>query len=283
MLPVPTALLDALLAEDAPCGDLTTRALGLEGQAARISFQARHAQVVACSDVAAALLRHVGVDVRFCAPPGQSVEAGGSILQAHGSAGAVFLAWKQAQTLMEWAGGVASDASEIRHAAQAVDTRAVVACTRKAPPTMRLLAARAVLAGGAVLHRASLSETVLVFPEHRAFLPARGYEAIARLRQTMPERKIVVEVTSVEEALAVLGTGADILQLEKFSPQDVRLLAQTMQAACAGATPPLLAAAGGIGPHNAASYVQAGALILVTSHPYQASPRDIQVRIDPLS
>ena len=36
------------------------------------------------------------------------------------------------------------------------------------------LTARGVWAGGAVMHRLGLSETLLVFPEHRSFLPPRA-------------------------------------------------------------------------------------------------------------
>lgn len=41
----------------------------------------------------------------------------------------------------------------------------------------------------------------------------------------------------------------------------------------------LKAAAGGINAGNAAAYAQAGADVLVTSSPYVAKPRDVQVRI----
>jgi hypothetical protein len=45
-----------------------------------------------------------------------------------------------------------------------------VACTRKSILDTKQFAVAAVKAGGAVMHRLGLSETVLVFPEHRAFL-----------------------------------------------------------------------------------------------------------------
>ncbi|WP_338333170.1 ModD protein [Acetobacter sp. LMG 32666] len=283
MLHVPTGLLEALLAEDAPCGDLTTHSLGLCGQGARISFTARMPQVVACSEVAAALFRHVGGRVCFSAPAGQWAAAGESILQVEGPAEALFLAWKQAQTLMEWAGGIASDAHAVVQAARRVRPDVAVACTRKAPPGMRGLAMRAIMAGGAVMHRTGLSETVLVFPEHRMFLPAGGYAAVARLKQDLPERKIVVEVTSIDEALSFLEAKPDILQLEKFPLQDVAALKSRLDGLEPHEHTPLLAVAGSVNPDNAADYVQAGAHILVTSYPYFAKPRDIQVRIDPMS
>jgi molybdenum transport protein len=43
----------------------------------------------------------------------------------------------------------------------------------------------------------------------------------------------------------------------------------------------LVAAAGGINAGNAAAYARAGADVVVTSAPYLARPRDVQVRISP--
>jgi len=43
----------------------------------------------------------------------------------------------------------------------------------------------------------------------------------------------------------------------------------------------LLAAAGGVNAENAADYARAGADILVTSAPYVAKPRDVQVKLTP--
>ena len=44
---------------------------------------------------------------------------------------------------------------------------------------------------------------------------------------------------------------------------------------------PLIAAAGGINATNAGDYAAAGADLLVTSAPYWAPPKDVQVRFQP--
>jgi molybdenum transport protein len=94
-----------------------------------------------------------------------------------------------AQTLVEIWSGIATAARAIVDAATAVSPDVVVACTRKNVPGTKSYAVRAVRAGGAVMHRLGLSETVLVFPEHRAFLgdePLR--ETVRRLRRAAPEK-----------------------------------------------------------------------------------------------
>ena len=129
------------------------------------------------------------------------------------------------------------------------------------------------------MHRLGLSETVLLFPEHRAFL---GDEPLAttveRLRRGGPEKKLVIEVTSVEAAVAATEAGFDVVQVEKFAPADVGTLVERLRNA---RRRPEIAVAGGVNSVNAAAYAQAGANILVTSSPYLARPRDVQVRIKP--
>ena len=68
--------------------------------------------------------------------------------------------------------------------------------------------------------------------------------------------------------------GADVLQLEKFSPADVALTVKQLQQTGLAV---LLAVAGGVNAQNAADFARAGADILVTSAPYWAAPCDVKV------
>jgi molybdenum transport protein len=277
LLPVPASLIDAVLAEDVPHGDLTTHALGIGAEPGEARFAARGPMVVACVEEAARILQTAGATVRMAMPSGTAAAAHDILLTAYGSAGALLAGWKAAQTLMEWAAGIATATRDIVAAAQAVRPAIRVACTRKTAPLTRALAARAVLAGGGTMHRLGLSETILLFPEHRAFLPGGLAEALARLRAEAPERKIVVEVTDAEQALLAATGGADVVQLEKFTPDSVRDVRSMLDRQA----PPraVLAAAGGVTAANAAAYAAAGADVLVTSAPYAAPPCDVAVTI----
>ena len=179
--------------------------------------------------------------------------------------------------------GVATEAQAIVAAATAVSPRIAVACTRKNIPGTKRFAVAAVKAGGAGMHRLGLSETVLVFPEHRAFLGTEPFVGmVERLRQAAPEKKLVVEVNTIEAAIVAVTVGFDVIQAEKFTPDQIAsLIAGTSVGV--GRARPLVAAAGGIHAGNAAAYAQAGANILVTSSHYLARQRDVQVMIEPAS
>ena len=144
-----------------------------------------------------------------------------------------------------------------------------VACTRKNAPGTKALSIKAIQAGGAIAHRLGLSETLLVFAEHRLFLDEPPSATIARLRNRQPEKKIVVEVVSADEALTWAHAGADVLQLEKFTPAALTACRARLEAE---GLRPVLVAAGGVRVENAADYVTAGAAMIATSAPYHAAP-----------
>ncbi|MBU1235541.1 MAG: ModD protein [Gammaproteobacteria bacterium] len=260
--------LRCLLDDDAGGGDLTTDALGIGGLTGRIEFFARQPMTVCCTEEAARMFELAGAQAERLCASGASAPAGTPLLRATGDAASLHRAWKATQVLVEWASGIATATSAIVAAAGETP----VACTRKNAPGTKALSIKAVRAGGAIVHRLGLSETLLVFAEHRMFLDETPGQTTVRLKRRQPEKKVVVEVGSVAEARLWAEAGADVLQLEKFSPEQIA----ESRAAMADFRV-VLAAAGGVNAGNAAAYVQAGADLLVTSAPYSAPPRDVQV------
>ena len=260
-----------LLHDDVPCGDLTTETAGLAPQAARLEFRARQDMVVCAIEEAARLFTLSGAKADVHVHSGQHAGKDELLLEAQGNAQILHRVWKTAQVLVEWASGISTASAAIVNAASPV----AVACTRKNVPGTKALSVKAVRAGGATMHRLGLSESMLLFPEHRMYLDETPAATVARVRRAEPERKLVVEVVTVEEAVVWAGAGAEVLQLEKFAPESV---AECRSALDRLGLEPVLAAAGGIRADNAAAYVQAGANLLVTSAPYTAPPRDVQVR-----
>ncbi|HMO47044.1 MAG TPA: ModD protein [Rubrivivax sp.] len=271
------AALQALLAEDAPFGDLTSSGLALCDRAGAVEFSARAAMVVAGTEEAARLIELCGARARVVRGSAERVDGGALLIRAEGGAEALLLAWKLAQNLVEWGSGIASATRRIVDELAGAGHAIPVACTRKGFPGTRALAAKAVRVGGGVMHRLGLSESLLVFPEHRAFLADEALPArIAALRSAQREKKLVVEVTSEDEALRMAALGADVLQLERFSPDGLAALRRRLDEA---GRRPLLAPAGGVNLGNAVAFAAAGADFLVTSSPYLAGPADVKVRV----
>lgn len=272
--------LESLLLEDSPCGDATTFALGISSQPGRLVFRSRYEMVVCGSEEALRLGQLCGVTA---AGPirvsGERLAAGEEILCLEGEAAKLHRVWKTAQTLMEYLSGIATCAADIVVAARRANPQIGIACTRKNFPGTKAASIKAVLCSGASAHRLSLSETLLIFAEHRIFLgdepPA---STVQRLRRQWPERAVVVEVSNEDEAKLWQQAGADILQLEKMSPEMVHRIKLGLPTTSSTR----LAAAGGVNLANAEAYARAGADLLVTSAPYFAPPRDVAVSLNAL-
>ena len=271
MSSVDDALLRTLLDDDCGLGDLTTDALGIGHAEGRFEFSARQPMCVCGVEEAERLGELCGLRVRCQTRSGAALQSGDPILEAAGAAEGLHRAWKTAQVLIEWSSGIASCAADIVAAASGIR----VACTRKHPPGTKRLAVKSIRAGGATMHRLGLAETLLVFPEHRLFLTEAPCDTVSRLAHAEPEKRVVVEVRDITEAVIWAQAGAGVLQLEKFSPAAVRDCRQRL---AESGLRPLLAVAGGITAANAADYVAAGAGLLVTSAPFAAPPRDVAVR-----
>lgn len=279
---IPRIELERLLDDDVPHGDLTTDGLGIGSTPGVMAFHARGPMVLALAEEAGAILEIAGCEVELCAASGDRLAAEDLILRAKGPASALLRGWKVAQTLIEVWSGVATAARTMVDAARTVSPDIPVACTRKNVPGTKRFAVTAVKAGGAIMHRLGLSETVLVFPEHLRFLNGVPLtETVKRLRQRAPEKKLVVEINTIEAGIAAATAGFDVIQAEKFAPTEIAELVASLNALAPPRARPLVAAAGGVNAENAAAYARAGADILVTSAPYLARPCDVQVRIGP--
>ncbi|MDD5058793.1 MAG: ModD protein [Sideroxydans sp.] len=262
--------LSRLLRDDVPCGDLTTETSGIGQRPARLEFCARQDMVVCAIEEAARLFALCGAEVKMSVRSGLAVSQDELLLQARGDAQMLHRAWKTAQVLVEWASGISTATAAIVKAAAPV----AVACTRKNVPGTKALSVKAVRAGGATMHRLGLSESLLLFAEHRLYLDESQACTVARFKRAEPEKKLAVEVANIEEAILWARAGADVLQLEKFSPG---ALADCRNALNNAGLHVVLAAAGGVCADNAFAYARAGADLLVTSAPYTAPPKDVRV------
>jgi molybdenum transport protein len=265
----------SLYQEDVPLGDLTTSALQLGSQQGVIEFSARYDMCCCAIEEIARLLTLKGLVVNIVKHSGQWVKAGTILLSASGSSATALACWKISQNLMEWSGGIATASYQLVEAAKQVNPDSHIVCTRKNTPGTKKMSIKAIRSGGAAMHRLGLSESILIFAEHCQFSSANPEELVNQTKAYSPELNITVEVNSIQDALIWATAGVDILQLEKMSPYQIK---QCREQLSEHGLTTMIAAAGGINLDNVGQYANCGADLLVTSWPYQARPKDIQVR-----
>ena len=270
--------LDDFLLEDIYRGDLTTRALGLDNVPARILFKRKNAGIVAGISVAEKLLKKLDIEPQVYVQEGEVVDAGTVLLSAVASGDKLHQAWKVVQLVLEWSCGVAQYTTDMIANAKAIHPHAVVACTRKSIPNTRKLATNAVLAAGGHIHRQGMSETLLVFTNHRNLLeePDNWSAIVERLRREAPENKITLEADNFSQFEQMLDAEPDIIQLDKWSVDDVK---RALSLVVSGKKI-TLSVAGGVNKNNIADYAKLGIHLFITSAPYYAPPEDIKVVIE---
>lgn len=264
--------------EDVGLIDVTTVGLEIGACAAKITFATREPIVVCGVEYVDEMCRRLGLRTEVFKVCGDHLNAGDVILIAHGRADAAHKAWKVSQNILEFSSGIASKTHRMVALAREHNPYIELLTTRKIFPRTKELSLKAVYAGGGAHHRLGLYDSILVFEQHRAFFESdAAFEAqFKKMKQKYLEKKIVVEVASLDEARYFATLGADILQCEKMS---FEVLAQCV--ALKKEFPSLLlSATGGIGEHNIALYAKTGVDCIVTSSPYHAKPSDIKVSIE---
>ena len=275
-----TELIERLLHEDVPYGDLTSRLLELPPTPARMRVIARDPVVLAGGEVAAAIGERVGATLLRCAAEGEAIPAGGVLLELDGPAPALHRAWKVMASVLEGCCGIAGRTRAVVNAAAAGNPAVQVFTTRKSFPGTKELAISAVLAGGAFPHRLGLSETVLVFAQHIAFIGGLPglLERLPQLRRRACEKLVLVEVERPADALAVARAGVGGIQFDKLGVDDLAAVVPHLRAIDPAVR---LIAAGGITAANASSYAATGVDALATSWVFAAPPADLKVVIEP--
>lgn len=275
------ATLDGWLEEDIGYFDLTSTVLAIGEQPAQICWVARNDMVAACSEEVASLVQRSGGRVTQAQPSGSQIAAGAPIVTAEGSAQGLLNCWKVAQNLLEYACSVATRTKDMCLQAHQVNQHVGILTTRKHPPGLRRIAQKAALAGGAAPHRLGLSETVLVFPQHRALL-SDGWQSVRAALEChkgrLIEKKIVIETETLDEAHKAMNAGADVIQFDKVSPQELKQWCPLLRGQWPGIK---IIAAGGINLGNVQAYAASGVDALVTSSVYFGPPADIGVVVTP--
>ena len=271
--------LDDLLLEDIYRGDLTTHALGIENIPAKILFKRKNAGIVAGVSVAEKLLKKLDIQPHLYVKEGEWVESGTLLISAEGISEQLHQPWKVVQLVLEWSCGVAQYTAEMIANAKAVNPSAVVGCTRKSISNTRKLATNAVLAAGGHIHRQGVSETLLVFTNHRNLLsdPNDWTKIVDRLRQEAPENKITLEADNCAQFEQMYVAEPDIIQLDKWSLDDVKKALALLQSKQKDI---LLSVVGGVNKDNVSDYAKLGIRLFTTSAPYYAPPEDIKVVIE---
>ena len=253
------------LAEDAPAGDVTSRSTIPDGTRCTAELVVKQDGVLAGVDAAqavfdaAAARDRTDVAVDWKAAAGDRVAPGDRAALIRGDARTVLAAERPALNLLGHCSGIATVTRAYVDAA----APAQILCTRKTLPGLRSVERAAVAAGGGTLHRASLSDAILIKDTH-VRIAGGVAEAVRRARtEGMP---VEVEVETLEQLDEALAEGAERILLDNPTPERVREAIERV------GDPMRLEISGGVTLENVRSFVDAGARALSVGRLTHSAP-----------
>ena len=212
-------LIKTALLEDINYCDVTTDYLIPAEQMGKGKLVAKAEGILCGVEVAARVFELIDSDIKIeiLIKDGESVKYGDEIMRLEGRTASLLKGERTALNLIQHMSGIATAANQATKLVEG--TNASIADTRKTLPGMRPLQKYAVMTGGAKNHRYNLSDAAMLKDNH---IDAAGgiRAAVTALRKKIGHMtKIEVETRNLDELKEALAVGADIIMLDKMSPE----------------------------------------------------------------
>ena len=267
------AIVHRALEEDAPNGDVTSQLVVPATSLCTAELIAKEPGVLAGTAVARTVFDLTAqqddteVAQQWRLQDGAPLAPGSVIATFSGAFRTVLRAERPAINFLSHLCGIATLTRRFVQAA----APAQVLCTRKTLPGLRSLERRAVAAGGGSLHRASLSDAILIKDNHLRAAESVG-QAIERAKAGgLP---VEVEVETLEQLEQAITAGADRILLDNATPELVRSAVELV------GDPRRLEISGGVTLDTVQDLVAAGARIVSVGRLTHSAPSlDISLEV----
>lgn len=274
-------LIDKFIREDVPYIDLTTLILGIGDQKGSIQFFSREDAVLCGTEEVTKIFNRLNIDLIKTCVSGSIIKKNEIFLEGIGKAEDLHMAWKVSQNLLDYSSGIATKTKKLIDKISTINPNIHIIATRKVIPGTKELAIKAVIAGGGLPHRLGLSETILIFKQHLNFLGGidKLNKIIKSVKSRACEKKVIVEIENLEQAIELSKSGVDGIQFDKIPYDKLKENVSIIR----NINPSIIIlASGGINENNIIEYAKTGVNAIVTTSIYHAQPIDIGCNIIPL-
>jgi len=249
--------LQKMLAEDVGQGDITTASIVPENCTAEAKVMVKEPGIAAGIEEAKILLESLGLKVKASVTDGEKIKAKQVLMEILGDARTILSVERTLLNLLSRMSGIATTTRKLVENINKAGLKTKVACTRKTAPGLLYFDKKAVLVGGGDAHRLHLDDMVLVKGNHIAVAGSLE-DAIKKVRENVSfSKRVEVEVTNIEDALAAAKAEVEIIMLDNFSPeQTVRTVKLLKKAGFLEKV--LLEASGGITTENIMGFASTG-------------------------
>jgi nicotinate-nucleotide pyrophosphorylase (carboxylating) len=184
---------------------------------------------------------------------GDEVPAGAVVLEATGPVRTLLTAERSAMNFLQTLSGTATRTARL--AALIEDLPCSLLDTRKTLPGLRLAQKYAVVCGGGANHRLGLFDRFLIKENH--IMACGGIREAVHAARKIADNLVEVEVENMAELEQACASGADIIMLDNFTPDEARAAVDWVSRHC-DRKRPKLEASGNIDKHTLRAYAETG-------------------------
>ena len=240
------------ISEDVQSGDVTSILLPKNKIKAKII--SRENGILAGVKFAGDIFRLKGCSVKIIKKDGVKVKPNQIILQVSGNARIILSCERTALNLISRMSGIATHTNLLVSKIRKINKKTKLYSTRKTAPGLRFFDKEAVEIGGGHKHRMSLNEMVMIKDNH--LLVSKSMKDIIKNARKR-HKNVEVEVESQRDAILAANSGATIIMLDNFSPEQIKKTITALQKKKLR-NKVKLEASGGINSKNIAAFAKTG-------------------------
>ena len=182
---------------------------------------------------------------------GEYFDSNTQIVKLNGLSKSLLLSERVSLNLLGHMSGIATSTNHAVTITKKISPNTNISATRKTLPGLRKYEKYSVIVGGGLPHRYDLNEMILIKDNHHKLI-TNLKESVNTARDKIDSnKKIELEVDSLESALNAVDLDVDIILLDNMTPEDIsKFILKLKQLS----EPPLTEASGGINLSNLESY-----------------------------
>lgn len=211
------------LREDVGQGDLTSEyVVDKDLKSSSFIICKSELAVVAGLEEAQIIFDMCKCDSKVQVKDGDVVKNGCKVMTIKGRTRSILKAERTALNLIMRMSGIATDTKKFVDIVRTVSKDIRITGTRKTAPGLRFFDKKSIELGGGYAHRNTLDEMILIKDNHLAVTNSIR-EAISMARQKVGKNIMIeCEVSDTNSSVEAIKSGADIIMLDNFSPQQAQ-------------------------------------------------------------
>ena len=211
------------LREDIGQGDLTSEyVVDKELKSSSFIICKSELAVVAGLEEAQIIFDMCKCDSKVLVKDGDVVKNGCKVMTIKGRTRSILKAERTALNLIMRMSGIATDTKKFVDIVRTISKDIRITGTRKTAPGLRFFDKKSIELGGGYAHRNTLDEMILIKDNHLAVTNSIR-EAISMARQMVGKNIMIeCEVSDTKSSVEAIKSGADIIMLDNFSPQQAQ-------------------------------------------------------------